>query len=267
MDEELDLKRKRFRTMQAVLKTALLLGIVVGIPVYFSLAVPGAAGILRSQEAMNAFLESHRDMGILVYCVLQLLQVLTGVLPGQIVQFAGGYLFGVPLAYALSIATVSLGTWITFHLSRHLGRDLVVLLFKEKRLASFVELMNSKSAFLAIIVVYLIPGLPKDIFPYAAGLSHMRSLRFVTVSSVARSPAMLCSLLFGSFLRVGNLTGVIVIVILVAGLLLLAVFKRKSIGRFLSNLHESNLEAQEPPGSSTELEILEEGGVDGNGLQ
>ncbi|MDR1815426.1 MAG: VTT domain-containing protein [Clostridiales Family XIII bacterium] len=227
----------KIRKAISYLKIALLFAVIIGIPVYCWFGIEGFSEAFKSRDAMNAYLAAHEDTNVLIYLGIQALQVVVGVIPGQIVQFAGGYVFGGPLAYGLSIAGAAIGTTVSFHLARHLGRELVLLIFKEERLARFVGLMDTPRAFTVIILVYLVPGLPKDLFPYAAGLSHIRALPFLGLSLLARSPAMVASLLFGSFLRDGNYFGMGVIAAIVAALIALAFFKRKSLLRFLTDVH------------------------------
>ncbi|MDR1796008.1 MAG: VTT domain-containing protein [Clostridiales Family XIII bacterium] len=219
------------------LKFALLLAILVGIPAYCWFHIDGFSEAFKSREAMNAFLASHEDTNILIYLGLQAMQVIIGIIPGQIVQFAGGYVFGGPLAYLLSITGAAIGTTVSFTLARHLGTDIVRMIFREDRVARFIELMNTRKAFVVILVVYLLPGLPKDVFPYAAGLSRIRMLPFLGVSLVARSPAMVASLLFGSFLREGNYLAMWIIGFVVAGLLILAFVKRKRLLSLFADVH------------------------------
>ena len=41
----------------------------------------------------------------------------------------------------------------------------------------------------AMFLLFLLPGLPKDVLSYAAGFSGMRILEFVVLSGLVRSPA------------------------------------------------------------------------------
>ncbi|MDR3305214.1 MAG: VTT domain-containing protein [Clostridiales Family XIII bacterium] len=231
-------KGRALRTLFSVIKVAILLAIVVGIPLYCYLTIPGVGEIFTSREALDEFLIAHKHTNLFIYLGIQALQVVISVIPGQVVQFAGGYVFGAPLAFLLTFLGVTAGTLAAFLLAKYLGRDIVMVLFKEKRVGRFVEMMNTKRAYAVIILVYLIPGIPKDVFTYAAGLTNLRALPFVLTSVVARSPAMLATLLFGSFLRDGNHAGMVIVAVVVGLLLALSFFKRKKLFAFIGGLHE-----------------------------
>jgi uncharacterized membrane protein YdjX (TVP38/TMEM64 family) len=236
--DEIREKGRRAKKAFSLLKIIILLAVVVGIPIYCYIRIPGISGIFTDRAAMNAFLREYEETNILIYLALLVMIVVTGVIPSQIIQFAGGYMFGGPLAYLLSIGGTAVGTLAAFHLSKLFGRDFIVLLFKEERVNSFVATMNTDKAFVVTLLVYLIPGLPKDVFTYAAGLSNSRALPFVGLSLAARSPAMVCSLLIGSFLHDENYLGIVLVVAVVATLLIIAFVKRRKIIGFFSRLHD-----------------------------
>ncbi len=90
-----------------------------------------------------------------------------------------------------------------------------------------------------MFILFLIPGLPKDILTYIAGLTPIKPLRFFAIITVARFPALLVSSIMGSNLQEQNYTTVIIIsvaalALFVAGVLL----KDKIINRMQQLTHK-----------------------------
>jgi uncharacterized membrane protein YdjX (TVP38/TMEM64 family) len=49
-----------------------------------------------------------------------------------------------------------------------------------------------------MFILFLIPGVPKDLLCYVAGLTAMHALTFLAISTVGRFPGVLLSCLFGA---------------------------------------------------------------------
>jgi uncharacterized membrane protein YdjX (TVP38/TMEM64 family) len=93
---------------------------------------------------------------------------------------------------------------------------------------------------MAVLLIYLIPGVPKDLTAYAAGVSDMRIRPFLIVSTIGRSPAMLGSLLFGHFFGTKNYRAIAVLAIVTVVALIIFFIKRKSIVALLDDLEKKD---------------------------
>ena len=76
-----------------------------------------------------------------------------------------------------------------------------------------------------MIILFLIPGTPKDLLSYIGGLLPIKPLRFILISTFARFPSVVSSTIAGENLVTGNphITAVSYIVsfILTAAILIL----------------------------------------------
>ena len=188
------------RKFLSIFKFIILLAIVIGLPAYVYFEHYDFLEQFYTTEGVNLFLEKYKTASILVYIALQILQIVISIIPGQFIQFAGGYAYSFWLAYLLSIIGIACGSTIAFYLSRILGRDAMYLIFGEERISKFIEQLNSKRAFAVLFVLFLIPGLPKDLVTYAAGLSHIKLKPFLMLSLTARTPALMGTIAAGSML-------------------------------------------------------------------
>ena len=241
-DTEKKDKSEKVQKILSIVKVVILLFIVVGIPLIIYFHNPEVLKLFTNRDAMNDFLSANQSKGIIAFLGIQIFQVVVSVLPGNIIQMAAGFVFGVFKAYLLAISGVFVGTFIAYNLSKYLGKDVIVMIFKEKNINKFINMLSSKKGFVAIILIYLIPGLPKDVFTYAAGLSNMKALPFVLTSIIARTPAMFGSLVFGAMFRAHNYVGMVILCVAVGILLIVAFVKRKKLFAFLENVQPANLD-------------------------
>ena len=91
---------------------------------------------------------------------------------------------------------------------------------------------------LAVLMIYLIPGIPKDLVGYVAGISEMKFRPFIILSTIGRSPAMLCSLLIGYFFERGNYTAMVAVTVMILAIVAACLIKRKSLIAYLDSLEE-----------------------------
>ncbi len=165
---------------------------------------PEITNLIRDPKDFQEFIDSYGSLSILVFIAFQILQVVIAAIPGEFVQIAGGYIFGSLLGTVYSVLGILIGAAIAFFAARFLGHKVIGKLLSEKSLEKFKFLMNSHKLEIIIFLLFLIPGLPKDILVYAAGLSPIRPLRFFSIYTVARMPGLLGSSLIGANIQSQN---------------------------------------------------------------
>lgn len=193
----------------------LLIGIMAG---YLFYRYPDLLQALHSVEDFDAFLERHRDSSVVLYITIQALQVIVAVIPGQIVQIAGGYVYGFWYASLWSLIGLAIGSVIAFYMARIIGRQPISRIYGTEMVDRYTTLLSSRNAFAIMLFLYIFPGFPKDVLAFVAGLSNMKFSRFLPMATLARYPAMALSMLIGSTLGVGSyraaaalvLTGVVI---------------------------------------------------------
>jgi uncharacterized membrane protein YdjX (TVP38/TMEM64 family) len=115
------------------------------------------------------------------------MQVLIAPIPGELTGFLGGFVFGEWAGLAYSMIGLTVGSVFAFTVGRWLGVAFVQRLVKPAvwaRLGFVVEAEGSILCFL----IYLIPGLPKDLLCYLFGLSPMPFWVFAVTSTLGRLP-------------------------------------------------------------------------------
>lgn len=224
---------KKIKLFSTVLKFGLLLFILVGLPLYIYFYQPQVIDNMSSLENVNAFFSQYKTQSIFVYIGAQIAQIVICVIPGQWLQVAAGYMYGFWMGFLFSLIGAALGSVITYYLAKLLGRDAMHMIFGEAKINEFIHKLNSKKAIIVVFLIFLIPGVPKDLCNYAAGISEMKLKPFLIVSLVGRSPGMMGSLLIGRQIQAGDYTGAIIIAVIAVILCVLGVIMRKRLTKWL----------------------------------
>lgn len=226
------MENKTLRTILSFAELLLLLIIVIGIPLYIVTFHREWLFYFDSVENIERFLETYQAESMLVYLGLQVFQVIVSVIPGQAVQFVAGYAFYFWVGYLLAIAGVAIGTMMTYGLSRALGRKAIYALLGQEKMSKYVDRLNSPKAYVIVFIIFLIPGLPKDLFGYAVGLSDMKFKPFLLISLIARSPAMMCTIAMGHAARTDSY-GLLILLLAIISICFLAglIWREKLIER------------------------------------
>lgn len=230
-------KRKRIIT---IIKFSILLLIIIGAPVYLYLNYRDTLFNPEWLAALPDLLRQYKGRSALVLMGLQILQVIICIVPGQPIQIAGSYLFGVAGGYLISITGAVIGATIAFYLAKLLGKDSLELFFDKDRIEDYHRKLNSGKGLLAVLIIYLIPGIPKDLTAYVAGISNMQIRPFLLVSTVGRTPPMLGSLMLGHFVNTRNYIGIGILALLTVIILAVCLIKRKQIVQLLDSLEQQD---------------------------
>ncbi len=147
-----------------------------------------------------SFLDSLGPVSFLGFIFLQTLQVVAAPIPGEVTGFIGGYVYGPVLGILLSTTGLTLGSWGAFTLSRIFGRPFVERFVRKETLDKYDYLLHHKGAFL-VFLLFLIPGMPKDLLCYILGLGHLSTKEFLVISTVGRFLGTVLITLGGSYVR------------------------------------------------------------------
>ena len=216
-DPEIDVRRK-------ALRRRVLIGLVTAATVTALLCweyLPGLLTWLADARAVRAFVSDHAFVSRLAMLGINIVQVLLAFLPGEPVELASGYAFGFWEGTALCLVASGLATSAIHWATRRWGWKLVGLFFDRSLFDRFSWLKSAKRLELIMLIVFLIPGTPKDFLTYFAGLTNMRFLPVVLIATFGRIPSIVTSTIAASAVGSGNWP--LVACTLVASAFLLAV--------------------------------------------
>ncbi len=175
-----------------IISLALLAGLGM---VFLALAATGRlAPLLQSlaeafqgREHLRKYVESWGTAAPAAFMLLQALQVILAPIPGEFTGAVGGFIFGATPNVIYSTIGLGLGSVVAFYASRTMGLPLVKLVVPCHLMEKFHFLVDRRGAVIALIL-FTIPGFPKDILCFILGLSPMGFLTFLWVCTIGRIP-------------------------------------------------------------------------------
>jgi uncharacterized membrane protein YdjX (TVP38/TMEM64 family) len=193
-------------------------------------------GIYSNSDKLSKFLQSLGPYSPAVFVLFQVLQVVAAPFPGELTGVAGGYVYGETFGFILSTVGLTLGSWIAFELASILGRPFVERFVSQEVLHKFDFLTTNTGATICLLL-FLIPGFPKDYLCYLLGLSRMKLGTFLLVSIIGRIPGTYLLTVQGAKFRNQEYYEVIIFGIVSAVILFAAYLYRNKIYQWIKHKH------------------------------
>lgn len=153
--------------------------------------------LARQPEAFRAWVDRSGIWGRLLFVGMVFLQVIVALIPGEPLELAAGYAFGAVEGTILSMAGILLGSLVVFVTVRKLGPGFVEVFFPERELKRLSFLKNPKKARVLAFILMTVPGTPKDLLSYFAGLTPLTLKQWLMIVSISRIPSLVTSTLSG----------------------------------------------------------------------
>jgi len=172
-----------------------------------------------------------REWGILapvIFIALQALQVIVAPIPGEVTGLLGGYLFGQWVGLVYSTIGLTLGSVVAFAAGRWVGGHYVKSLVSREVWDRMGFIVEAEGAILCFII-YLIPGLPKDVVCYLFGLSPMPLWVFALVSTLGRIPGTWVLSAQGAHAAAGDYSAVVLLTVATVAVALPLYYYRNQI--------------------------------------
>lgn len=131
--------------------------------------------------------------GVLILEAIQFLQVVVAFIPGEVVQVAAGMIYGPWWGALIILVGCVISSAFIYMLVHKLGAPFVHDMVPQKYTAKFREFEQSGKFNMVVFVLFLIPGLPKDVFTYITPLSDMKLSTFLVIANTARIPGIVLS--------------------------------------------------------------------------
>ena len=148
-------------------------------------------------QAFRLWVDSWGGWGKVLFVGMVVLQVLVAFIPGEPVELAAGYAFGIWEGILLTMTGFLIGSWLVFILVRRFGVRLVEVFFSESRIAELKVLRNPKKTKIIAFLLMLIPGTPKDFLSYFAGLTCLKTGEWLAIVAIGRIPSLITSVVTG----------------------------------------------------------------------
>lgn len=189
--------------------------------------------ILKNPKKIKEIILSYGQYSILAFLGLQIIQVVAFFIPGEVIQVSGGYIYGTLAGGLISLVGITMGSAIVYSISRLYGKPFIRKIISNKQMKFFDKVLKLGSINFVVFLLYLIPGIPKDVLAYICGISDINFKNFMLYSTLGRVPGIFISALFGARMYTGNKVILIVIAVTMSFLFILGVFRGEKIVKSL----------------------------------
>ncbi len=200
--------------------TLLVIALFIGITIYLFPVIKNLS-TTQGQIEFKQKVESSGTWGLMALFGLQVAQIFLIIVPGEPIEILAGMCYGGIWGAVFIMISAGIISTIIFLLVRKFGRKFVYDFCDKEKVAKIENnklFQNPKKIEIIMLILFLIPGTPKDLLVYVAGLLPIKPLRFILISTFARFPSVITSTLAGENLAIGDWK---MSIILYVGILLL----------------------------------------------
>lgn len=140
-------------------------------------------GIFRSTTSLQRFIQQFGECAVVIFILLQIIQVIIPILPGGISSVAGLLMFGNGWGLLYSCIGLIIGEAIGFLLVRYYGVSFVQLILSPKKYQKFDQLLTQKTKDIkkVLCLTMLIPFAPDDLVCLVAGLTKISFKEYIQI--------------------------------------------------------------------------------------
>ncbi|MDL2273369.1 TVP38/TMEM64 family protein [Oscillospiraceae bacterium OttesenSCG-928-G22] len=188
-------KLKTYRQVAMAAFLILLAALFIG--GFIFLRARGLLHIFYDQDALREFIAGFGAWAPVIFCLVQVFQVVVSLIPGNVTTLIGGALFGFWPGFFLSAVSIAAGSILCFLLARALGRPLVRRLVSEKTFDRYFSTLSARPTIAAALMM-LLPFFPDDLICLLLGITGMKFSTFLLVIVTLRPWGLIVSSLIGS---------------------------------------------------------------------
>lgn len=153
--------------------------------VLFVLKKSGFLERIDSIDSFREYIASFGNLAVIVFIILQFLQVVVLPIPAFITVGAGVLLFGPLLGAIYSCIGIIFGSIIAYFIGRGLGYKVAAWLVGKKNLDNGLKTIKGKDR-AVLTFMFIFPFFPDDILCFVAGLTSISPLFFIIMIFITR---------------------------------------------------------------------------------
>lgn len=173
---------------------------------------------------MNSFRSLVDSMGIWGYLAIILMvavQIILAVIPAGPFQLAAGFAYGNVIGVILNLIGCAIGSGIVFLLVRKFGRKIIKWFVNDSEMDKLDKVINSPRWKWILTIIFLVPGTPKDVIGYFAGLTKLKFWEWMLISTLGRLPAIILTVMGGSAIFDSDIKFAVIIIAVIVVLMAL----------------------------------------------
>lgn len=158
----------------------------------YCLKVSGFLDKVDSVDDFRNFISSYGSFAVLMFILIQFLQVVVLPIPSFITVGAGVLLFGALKGAIYSCIGIILGSIVAFYIGKLFGIKVAKWLVGEENLEKGFKIIKGKDKVI-LTFMFLFPFFPDDILCFVAGITTISPLFFIIMIFITRIISIFCS--------------------------------------------------------------------------
>lgn len=215
-----------FKIILAIIALAICIAVIVYLfPIVKNLSTQ------QGQLEFKEKIDSLGFLGLLMLFGIQFAQIFLIIIPGEPIEILAGMCYGGIGGTIFITVSVAILTTLILFMVRRLGRKFVYEFCSKEQIEKIENskvMKNTEKIEFIMLILFLIPGTPKDLLVYIGGLLPIKPLRFILISTFARLPSVVSSTFAGENIVSGDWTFSIIIYVatfVIIGLIIFLVNK------------------------------------------
>lgn len=239
---KLNLKKLTKQQIALLVVIAVVILAVIGAVIYFWPYISS----LQEEENQKIFqdwVRSFGPWGVIILLVIQVLQIILFFIPGEVIEFSSGLLYGILGGYLICIAGQILAILLTYFLVMIFGKALVDKMV-DKETMDKVEDRHTRAEVLLFFCL-LIPGIPKDVFNFVAPYCKVPMWKYIIITLIARFPTVFSSILMGAAILNGEFNLSLIVLIVSATVGIFGIIFNKQIVKLIDKINDKKFAKKE----------------------
>lgn len=194
---------------------------------------------IGSVHEIKNFILSTGKWGIIIFCLIELLQVLILPIPAFITILAGVNIWGVMNTILICSSTVVLGSCIAFVIGKVWGVKAIITLVGTKKFSVYKGVLE-KRAKLYLTLMFIFPFFPDDLLSLLAGTTNIKFYEFLLISFITRPISVIITALLGDYALIlfqrYSIRTILLVLLIIILLLLILVKNKQKIKLYLKSM-------------------------------
>lgn len=175
----ISLKKKR-----SLIRYTTIVGIIFTVIASFFIA---QSSFFKPGGGFNELLEKLGIIGPIVFIFLQITQTIYPIIPMGLTNVIGNLVFGTWLGFLCNVTGMLIGSSINFYLGRRFGESVVKAFISDEQYEKYISKIGDSKAFERLIIIgFILPVFPDDIFCMISGMSKLTFKRFFILVLLCR---------------------------------------------------------------------------------
>lgn len=145
------------------------------------------SGCLKDPTKMEMLLKECGIFGPLLFCAIQIIQVIVPILPGGVSCGIGVLVFGPIIGFLYNYLGLMIGAILLFLIVRKYGKKFILHFTAKEQYDKYIHWLDKGKKFEHFFAFAIfIPGMPDDLLCMIAALTKMRLSKYIWINAICK---------------------------------------------------------------------------------